>query len=104
MLNPQEIYERWPQIKTAILQHWTKLNDEDVERGKDNFHSIGRIIQAKYGGGQNFEQELEQIFISSMEEKSDVKEISTPPAPDEFNPIDPSPKTDVPQMTRESRH
>ncbi|MBC7540644.1 MAG: hypothetical protein H7281_17625 [Bacteriovorax sp.] len=61
MLSNQQIQNNWPKIKSQVLSQWNELSESDVELTHGSSHSLGKLVQKKYGANVNFDQEYEKI-------------------------------------------
>ena len=72
-MNENMIKGKWLEIKGDIQKAWGKLTDDELEKAKGDFKSIGGLIQAKYGKAQeNYQKRLSEIFKRHENKKEEI--------------------------------
>lgn len=61
MQERSEKHSHWPEIKSHVLTHWKKLNENDVEQTKGRKSELAKLVKSKYGNASDFDREYEKI-------------------------------------------
>jgi hypothetical protein len=82
----------WNEIKTQVLSHWKKLNENEVEKTHGRKSDLEQLVKSKYGNEADFDREYEKIckpFANLYGGKTPVeKELRKKTAADGFNEPD----------------